>query len=176
MNDAERASLTQNLARLAAGDRSASTPVFETLWPVLVSFCRRYLGGATESEDCAQRAMIKIFDQSAFFDVTKDALTWALALSLWECRSVRKLAARHRARAGTECLESLPHESTPMKELEQAQLKAALHEAIGDLPVPAQHEIAHYLSGEVAGDATARKRRQRALETLRVLWRRIHGE
>jgi RNA polymerase sigma factor (sigma-70 family) len=176
MNDAERAALAQNLARLAAGDRSASTPVFDTLWPVLVSFCRRYLGGATESEDCAQRAMIKIFEQSAFFDVTKDALSWALAISLWECRSVRKAAARRRARAGTERLESLPHESTPLQEFEQAQLQAALHEAIGDLPTPVQHEIAHYLSEEAAGDATSRKRRQRALETLRVLWRRIHGE
>jgi hypothetical protein len=39
-----------------------------------------------------------------------------------------------------------------------------------------QAELAGVLAEECAGDAAARKRRQRSLTRLKALWRTLHGE
>ena len=48
-----RERLQDDLARLAGGDRSAFTPVFETLWPLFRSFASRLVRALTPEDYAA---------------------------------------------------------------------------------------------------------------------------
>src|SRR4051812_36910792 len=83
------------MRRLADGDRSAFEPVYASLWAPLRAFCRRALP-ADDADDAAQHALLKVFDRASSFEPERDALTWALALAAWECRTLRKRRMRAR--------------------------------------------------------------------------------
>lgn len=163
------------LARLGAGDRTCSTPVFDVLWPILKRFCSRWLQGLPEADDCAQRAIIRVFSQAAFFDVHRDAVTWALELAIWECRTARTQQSRSRTVPLTFAA-TVPDGLDPDQALQQAELETALAEALIELPATDRDELKRFLSEESAGNAAARKRRQRAIERLKTVWRKLHGE
>jgi RNA polymerase sigma-70 factor, ECF subfamily len=78
-----QAALSLALARLARGDRSAQRAVFEAAWPLVRGFCRRMLRDVADSEDAAQRALIRLFEQASHYDLERDGLTWALEIALW---------------------------------------------------------------------------------------------
>ena len=131
MKPDERAGLTRELARLGAGDRSRAKVVFETLWPILLRFCSRWLRGAAEADDCAQRAITRVFAQAPMFDAHRDALTWALELATWECRTERSrlLRARHEPLSKVVSVA----EGTTEQGIEQRELSEALLAAMADL-------------------------------------------
>jgi RNA polymerase sigma-70 factor (ECF subfamily) len=171
---ARRNQLNQAMARLARGDRAAADEVFAALWPVLKAFAGRWLSGSPQAEDVAQQALLKVFRQAPSFDTSKDALTWALEVTVWECRTERKRVARSRARDGE--AHEVPAPTTPERALEEAELARALEEAMAGLSERDREEVARVVREEAAGDAASRKRRQRALERLRALWRTLHGD
>lgn len=176
MDAAQRAQLNEALRRLQRGERAAADDVFALLWPVLKGFAARWLSGSAQAEDVAQQALLKVFSQVAAFDARKDALTWALEVTVWECRTERKRRARSRAEGWSGTAERAPGPSTPEGEVEEAELSAALAEVVAGLSDVDRAEVARVLAEEAAGDAAARKRRQRAVERLRQLWRTFHGE
>lgn len=149
--------------------------MFAVLWPILKRFCSRWLQGSPEADDCAQRAITRVFAQAAFFDVQRDAVTWALELAIWECRTARTQQARSRTVPIT-LASAVPDGSDPDQALQKAELEAALAGALIELPATDREELKRFLAEESAGDAAARKRRQRSLERLKTLWRRLHGE
>lgn len=176
MDAAKRARLNEAMARLKRGERAAADEVFALLWPALKGFAARWLSGSTQAEDVAQQALVKVFSQVADFDPAKDALTWALEVTVWECRTERKRLSRSRAEGWSGAAERAAGPQTPEGTVEAAELSKALAEAVAGLSEADRAEVARVVAEEAAGDAAARKRRQRALERLRKLWRTLHGE
>ncbi|MEW5742711.1 MAG: sigma factor [Myxococcota bacterium] len=175
MDAARRTQLNQAMARLARGDRSAADEVFALLWPTLEAFAARWLAGSSQAEDVAQQALLKVFAQAPGFDTSKDALAWALEVTVWECRTERQRVARSRTKEVSAAAQ-LSTASTPEAEVEAAELSAALAGAMAGLSEKDREELAKVVREEAAGDAASRKRRQRALERLKALWRTLHGD
>jgi RNA polymerase sigma-70 factor (ECF subfamily) len=173
---ARRARLNDALGRLKRGERAAADEVFALLWPVLKAFAARWLSGSAHVEDVAQQALLKVFSQVAAYDTRKDALTWALEVTVWECRTERRRVARSRADGWSDAAARVPGPSAPEEEVAAAELSRALAEVVSGLSERDRAEVARVVAEETAGDAAARKRRQRALERLRRLWRAFHGE
>jgi DNA-directed RNA polymerase specialized sigma24 family protein len=88
MDPGERARLSDLLARAADGDRAALDPLLVALWPRLRAFCARLVTPA-DADDATQEALVKLCARLATYDRSRDAVTWALTLAAWECRTVR---------------------------------------------------------------------------------------
>ena len=73
----------------AEGDRAAIDPLFQALWPLVARYAARFLGDPALAEDVAQDALVKLFGQLDCYDRSRDALTWALAIATWQCRTAR---------------------------------------------------------------------------------------
>lgn len=164
------------MVQLARGERGAADDVFRLLWPALKSFAAKWLDGSPQAEDMAQQALLKVFAQAADFEAGRDALTWALEVTVWECRSERQRLRRGRADGWNDAAERVPAGGSPEKDAEARQLEAALASAVAELPESDRAEVARILEEQAAGDAAARKRRQRAVERLRAVWRKLHGD
>lgn len=175
VNSKERQALTAAMVRLKRGDRVAADEVFRRAWPAVRAFARRWLAGSAQAEDVAQQALVKVFSQALDFDVSRDALTWVLEVTVWECRTERARLRRSRIELGGDAVGG-EEPGRPDVALEEAELKGALMDLIGALPEAEQRELMRLLLEESSGDAAGRKRRQRAVEHLRALWRTLHGE
>lgn len=163
------------MARLADGDRSAFAPVFEALWPLLVGFARRITRDASDAEDAAQQALLKVFEYAHRYDASQDAAAWALAITANECRAAR------RKRRGEPLDPARDDVASPGADPETAtidrDLMSAAVEALGSL----RSEDAATLAAAWTGarppipPTAFRKRVQRATERLRAAWRSRHG-
>ena len=174
MDGAARAELHQCMVRLADGDRSAFSTVYQALWPVLRAFVGRQLP-MPESEDAAQEALLKVFARASDFDPERDALTWVLSMAAFEVRTARKRSLRRR--------EDLVAQAPPNRDVPSAEqavidrdLEAALLEILGALRPSDVETIQAVLSGRSPPipRATFRKRLERALNRLRLAWRARH--
>ncbi len=176
MDATRRAALNEAMARLARGDRAASEPVFQLLWPVLRDFSARWLPGSSAMEDVAQQVLLRVFSQAAHFDPAKDALSWALEIAVWECRTERRRVWRSKEGAWTPAAEGArAAAAAPDAAVEAQELQEALRGALQLLPEADRQALARALADEAGAGATERKRKQRALERLRAVWRRLHG-
>lgn len=179
MEPRARSLLNASMRRLADGDRAAFEPVYAALWPAIRAFCRRMLGGDADAEDAAQQALLKVFDRASSFDPDADALTWALAIAAWECRTARRRRTRSRE-APDEHLPSVAADSpTPEDAAIARDLDDAAREVLGTLAEADRETLrATLLEGDrdpsISG-AAFRKRRERAFARLREAWRRIYG-
>lgn len=162
------------MVRLAQGDRSAFGPAYELLWPVLRRFAQRLLGDEAAADDAAQSALLKVFTRCSELDVERDALTWTLAITAYECRSLRRQRERRRE-VGSDALDARaseergPESSLAARELEQAAL-----EVLGTLaPIDVETLRAMMLDERrtAVPAATFRKRLERAITRLRAAWR-----
>jgi RNA polymerase sigma-70 factor (ECF subfamily) len=174
VDSTRRAALNLALRRLQGGERSAARDVFELGWPSLRSFASRWLRGSPQAEDVAQEALVKVFAQVQDFDPGKDALSWMLEVTVWECKSERT-RVRRRAEVA-EPPEQGRTAAGPDSAVEAEELLRALEGATLELPLADRLEVARVLAEQSAGDSAARKRRQRALERLRAVWRHLHGD
>ena len=164
------------MCRLADGDRSAFRQVFTTAWPLLRSFAERMLGSAPDAEDAAQQALLKVASQAVDFDSERDAVSWMLALTVFECRTLRR--ARERRRETGE-LPELPATTTPEVEVMRTQLMACAAEAVGELRPDDLEALEAALAGrspDHLARGTFRKRVQRAIGRLRIALRLKHGD
>src|SRR5262245_34785982 len=101
---ARRQDVQDWMARLAAGDLTAFAPLFSELWPILRGFCRRGLRHDADGDDAAQQALTNLFARADEYDASRDALSWALGIAAWECRTI----ARRRQRRREDALEGAP--------------------------------------------------------------------
>lgn len=174
MEPKERQALTTALVRLKRGERAAADEVFRRAWPAVRAFAAQWLAGSDQVEDIAQQALVKVFAQVMDFEPSRDALTWVLEVTVWECRTERARVRRARL-ADAPTVEPIADER-PDAALEAAQLTEALRAVVAALPAADQQEIARLLLEEASGDAAGRKRRQRAVDRLKALWRTLHGD
>jgi RNA polymerase sigma-70 factor (ECF subfamily) len=171
-----RADIDRLTSAAADGDRAALEPLFAALHPIAVRYATRILGDATLADDVAQDALVRLFGQLSQFDRERDALTWALTIVTWECRTARK----SRMRRGE------TREATELGVLDgqgDAEHRDLVRAAIATLDelAPADREV---IIATLTDDdelrraiapATFRKRLERALSRLRNLWRSRHA-
>jgi RNA polymerase sigma-70 factor (ECF subfamily) len=163
------------MTRLAEGDRAAFSGVFRELWPKVRGLCVSLLRNGPDAEDAAQQAMEKVLTRASDYDRERPALHWALAIAAWECRTVARWRERRRevqtdARSERESTESTEEQFI------QAELYQAASSALGELSESDRAAlVAAYWEESRSGTPAARKRRQRAIERLRVAFRRLYG-
>lgn len=166
------------MVRLADGDRAAFDPVYAALWPITEAFCRRTLGAGADAEDAAQQALLKVFDRASTFDPRADALTWALTIAAWECRTVRRRHGRARQTPSEEAESVASPGPTPEEEAIARDLEDAAWEILGTLSDADRATLRATMLDEACDaaipGATFRKRRERAFARLREAWRRIY--
>lgn len=161
------------MARLADGDREAFAFVFGRLWPELRRFAQRALPDPADADDVAQRALVSIMGRASDYDPARDALSWAIGITAWECRTLRRRQQRRReASVPVDLLAGTP---SPEDVVIERDLHAAITELLGDLDD--RDRAALGLGSEDPGvaAATLRKRRQRAMGRLRAAWSRLHA-
>jgi RNA polymerase sigma-70 factor (ECF subfamily) len=130
-----------------------------------------------DADDAAQEAMVTIFARASDYDRTRAGAPWALAIAWYACRTLQKKRTRRRedlADAATD----VPSESMPEEELEQQQLLAAAVSALDALSDTDRETLVATFWKEQqasASGATLRKRRERALDRLRTIFRRVYG-
>ena len=163
------------MTRLSHGDRDAVQPVFEALLPMVTRFTRRWLSGAPDADDAAQDALLKVFSRAHQYDPARgSALTWALGITAWECRTARRRT--HRRKEGA-LGEAAPEAAISDDTVEQRDLLAALQDAMGQLAPSDQATLRQLLAGGRPCDVPAptfRKRVERAVSRLRTIWRATH--
>lgn len=164
------------MARLADGDRGASAALFGALWPPVRRLCGAMLGNDADADDAAQDAIVTVFARAGDYERARPALPWALAIAAWSCRTVRK--RRHRRReddlgaAPDRMAEERPDDDAEQRELIEVALSALASLSDRDR----ETLVATYWEEQAsATGATLRKRRERALDRLRSLFRRVYG-
>jgi DNA-directed RNA polymerase specialized sigma24 family protein len=170
--------LDADMARLADGDRAVFSSVFRLLWPVVHAFCARNLSTA-DADDAAQQVMEKVFAQASRYDGSRPALPWVLAISAWECRTLRKRRERRREDPLASAPEPLST-TTPEDAVVVAQLVEAASSVFGQLSPIDQQAIALAYAEEAPEHldvpaATLRKRKERALKRFREAWSKLYG-
>ena len=175
MDQAARRRLTEQMARLADGDREAFHPVFVVLCPLLRRFAAREIRGP-EAEDASQEALLKVFARAVEFDRERDGLSWALGIAAYEIKTARR--KQQRRREGPLDPEDLARRADPAPSPEEAavaqNLDAVLNETLRELPPADEATLRAFASGEspeAVESATFRKRVERALTRLRRHWR-----
>jgi RNA polymerase sigma-70 factor, ECF subfamily len=165
------------MARLAEGDRRMLRPVFDGLYPVIQSFCRRMLRHDADAEDATQVTLEKLFFKVSDFDPRGDALGWALAVATAECRTLAR--ARYRRRETSDApLALLGVESEAERGLFHAEMKRALVEVLGSLKAEDAQTLLAWVELEprpAVPGATFRKRLERAAHRLRTAWKARYG-
>lgn len=170
----ERAELRQLVCRLADGDRAAFRPAFAVLWPRLRAFAARYVGGP-DGEDAAQSALLRVFSRASEYDPERDALSWALGIAAWECRTLRSKRKRRKEEA-LSGVDRVDPGATPEDAAIQSDLRAAAEAVMGDLrPLDLETIVALAGGPRAVQGATFRKRLERALARFRIAWRAKHG-
>lgn len=170
--------LDDQMALLADGDRSAIEPLFRTLWPLIHGYCERAVGKGADADDAAQQVMEKIFTEAVHYDRALRALPWAVAIAVWECRSVR----RRRQRSHAVPLEVAADAPSVDPSPEDAAIEHDVIEglrAIFEKLSLADREVLRLTFEPEAGEpftassAALRKRRERAVGRLREAWRKL---
>lgn len=165
MEAGERAELRSLMERLADGDRTAFGPAFRLLWPRLRAFAIRFAGEA-DGEDAAQGALLNVFSRASEYDRERDAFSWALGITAWECRTLRRKRQRRREQPG---VPDLPGEDTAEAAL---ILRLSADAVLGMLnPIDAETILSLATGRRAVQGATFRKRLQRALARFRLAWR-----
>jgi RNA polymerase sigma-70 factor (ECF subfamily) len=178
METVRRKAIHDAMVRLSDGDRSAFDVLLDELWPVILSFARRGVGDTADAEDIAQEVFLKICSRIADFDRRRDGLSWAFGIGSYEILTHRKRARRRReVHDETALAHEVDEAAGADAVLEQRELALAFEQAVGALTEDDRLNLGLMpLAPAGAGSPAHRKRKQRALERLRSIWRQIYGE
>ncbi len=162
-----RPELGRAFQRLAEGDRSAAPEVFALLWPRLLRFCAR--AAPADAEDCAQKAMMILFERVSDFDASRSPLAWAYAIAAWECRSARRTRERSR-----ELVAEVDEHLAAAYDVEEQDLVRRALSLVESLSELDRRTFEAEMQDEPRS-AAHRQRRHRMWSRLREGWRKLHG-
>lgn len=167
------------MVRLSDGDRTAFPILLEQLWPVILAFAQRGVGHEQDAEDVAQEVFLRICARISDFDRQRDGLSWAFGIASYQIMTHRKSQQRRRETfGGSELRQHVDPAASQEEAMIQQELATALTAAIGALSDEDRVALGLVVAparADVQG-ATLRKRRQRALDRLRAVWRKRYGE
>jgi RNA polymerase sigma-70 factor, ECF subfamily len=178
MDAVRRKTIHEAMVRLADGDRSAMRVLVSELWPVVLAFAKRGLRHEQDAEDVAQEVFLRICSRISDFETTRDGLSWAFGIASYEIMTQRKRRSRRRELSVDRAMEMQldPHASQEDRVI-RTELLEAMTEVLGELSGEDRASLG--IDGNGASEvpsATLRKRRQRAIDRLRIIWRRLYGE
>lgn len=176
---ASRSPADDAMARLADGDRRALRHVHDAVRRPMLQAAERILGSGAEAEDATQNALQKLFAQASDYDRARRVVPWAVALAVFEARTLRKRAQRRKVDAvDTGRFQALAAADAEAPELlERAELQAVVEGLVGQLSEADRETLNDVLAENEDGRGPAfRKRKQRALERLREAWRLLNGD
>jgi RNA polymerase sigma-70 factor (ECF subfamily) len=179
MDAARRKIIHDAMVRLSEGDRAAFDVLLDELWPVILSFAQRGVGRGADAEDVAQEVFFRICARIADFDRSRDGLSWAFGIASHEVLTHRRRLQRRREVHDDSSLAAKADEAASQEDLiVRHEVTAALEQAIGALTDDDRRALGLIPSAhaEAVPAATLRKRKQRALDRLRDLWRGTYGE
>ncbi len=179
MDTARRKTIHDAMVRLSDGDRSAFDVLLDELWPVVLSFAERGVGRGADAEDVAQEVFYRICSKIADFDRNRDGLSWAFGIASYEIMTHRKRRLRRREVHDETALFTEAARGDSQEEmLIERELRVAFAQAAGALTDEDRVVLGLVPSAVGPGPASPafRKRKQRALDRLRGLWRSIHGD
>ena len=175
MTSERRQVLNKLMIRFADGDRSAFQPLFDGLWPALLSFTKRALPSSADAEDAAQQALLKVFARIVDFDRRRDGVSWAHGIAAFEVMTSKKQRLRRRESSlpAPEVGAEIP---TPEDVVVRSELADLLRDTLGTLSPVDQQVLTPFMEeGEHSTGETNRKRRFRALSRLKDAWRKVYG-
>jgi RNA polymerase sigma-70 factor (ECF subfamily) len=177
MDPDRRKIIHETICRLADGDRTVMPELVHELWPVLFEYARRSVP-EPDAEDVAQEVFLRICTRIAEFDPTRDGVSWAFGIASYAVLTHRRKVQRRRETAEPEKVDALATQGVSQEEVTiRRDLHAALREVLGQL---SEEDLVHLGPGTSAhaavSGATLRKRRQRAMARLRLVWRKLYGE
>ncbi len=163
---------TADLAAVIAGDPAAIDRWYRAQHPVVWRLCLGFLGSATEAEDAAQDAMLKLHDRLGSWDRARPFRPWRNSLVLNLCRDrLRRREAREHAEGNA----LLERERNPLEVptcgLEQRELRGLLQRAMEALTVREREafilrELEGLTTSEVASVMSVAEGSVRSLLTL----------
>lgn len=175
-----RERLDAAMAKLALGDRAQFSYVFSELWPLVSRSCSAWLNDADDGEDAAQRALITLMSRAHEYRAGESALAWALTLGAWECRTIRRRRQRSRLEPLAQAEDQASSGPSPEAQSSTRELGRMATALLVELTVDERVMVEAALLDDGPTDgpvpSVVRKRKQRAFERLRGLWRRIHGD
>src|SRR5262245_4770081 len=166
------------MSRRRDGDRAAFEPVFLRVRPLVERFASRTLADPIEAEDAAQQALLNVFRRASEYDPERDALSWILGITAYECLTARTKRRRRREEPLPERFTVAHPDPTPEAAAIERDLALRVEGLLAEL-APADAEAIRASAGigerPAIAPATFRKRVERALIRARSLWRTIHG-
>jgi RNA polymerase sigma-70 factor, ECF subfamily len=178
MDAARRKAVHDAMVRLSDGDRAAFHVVLDELWPVILSFAERSVGRGADAEDIAQEVFFKICSRIADFDRERDGLSWAFGIASYEVMTHRRRLQRRREVYDEPSVASRTDGSASQEDrLLAREVDVAFEQAVAALADEDRGALG--LEGSARPGTvgpTLRKRKQRALDRLRGLWRQLYGE
>jgi RNA polymerase sigma-70 factor (ECF subfamily) len=156
-------------------------PLVQELWPVILSFAQRGLPQVEDAEDVAQEVFLKICSRISDFDRRRDALSWAFAIASYEMMTIRRRHhRRHETVADVDRALGTVADTAPSQEEAaiHAELNALVLEVAGALSDADRATLGLLETAELdaANNPTLRKRKQRALDRFRTVWRRLYDD
>ena len=144
---------------------------------MILSFVERGVGRGADAEDVAQEVFLKICARIADFDRTRDGLSWAFGIASYEIMTHRRRRQRRREVYDESLVAALPDGTSSHEELLLAgEETLALAQLLEGLSAEDRNSLGLDGASPATSDATRRKRKQRALDRLRRMWRYVHGE
>ncbi|WP_437907028.1 sigma-70 family RNA polymerase sigma factor [Sorangium sp. So ce327] len=177
MDAARRKAIHHAMVRLSDGDRTAFDVLLDDLWPVILSFAERGVGRGADAEDVAQEVFYKVCARIAEFDRSRDGLSWAFGIASYEIMTYRRRLQRRREVFDEASVAGqLDGSASQEEQLLAREIALAFEQAVGSLTEEDRVSLGLVDGTSDAAGATLRKRKQRALDRLRGIWRHIHGE
>src|SRR5262245_16979099 len=177
MDAVRRKAIHDAMIRLSDGDRTAFDVLLDELWPVILSFAERGVGRGADAEDIAQEVFYRICARIADFDREQQGLSWAFGIASYEIMTHRRRLQRRREVSDDNAIAA--HVDSAMLQEQRIlaqELKAAFESAVGALTEEDRASLGLADDHATVAGPTLRKRKQRALERLRGIWRQIYGE
>jgi RNA polymerase sigma-70 factor (ECF subfamily) len=143
------------LRAVARGEPAAIDAWYRDEHPRVYRLCAGFLADATEAEDLAQDAMLRLLDQLPKWDARRAWAGWRNTVVLNLCRDrLRRVDARRRAEGSAPEVASPRPLPSPEDAAHAADVRAILMDALAAL-TPREREafVAHDLDGESTREA-----------------------
>ena len=136
--------------------------------PPVRALAGKWLAHNADAEDVTQEVVVDLFRRAHEFETGRDALTWALTIGVWHCRTERKRRSRRRHH-GVDALDALRDDAESADDVLIAnETRAHFQGVLSELSESERETLDEVLQGTPLS-AALRKRKERMLTKLKRL-------
>lgn len=133
------------IERCLQGDQQAWNEIVRAHWRKVFNVAYKFVGRHDEAEDLTQDIFLKIFKALHTFDRRANFQTWLISISRNLCidhyRSVRKERETMARDVDASTLAPVSKERSPQSQVEQADLRRQIQQALAELPVALREAV-----------------------------------